>query len=127
MKVRIYYEDTDLGGIVYHSNFIKYCERARSQRVFDRGFKFDFGTGFVVNKIICDYLKPAFLGDLLEVRSEVLSRQGAKITLRQEIFRIENLEQKNLNEKLFEAEISIVFVKNGKPARLKPEVLALFD
>lgn len=81
MKVRIYYEDTDAGGIVYHTNYIKYCERARSEHFFSHGMlpgdtnKY----GFVVRKINADFLGSTKLGDLLTVRTSILELKKAAL------------------------------------------------
>ena len=74
MKIRIYYEDTDAGGIVYHANYIKYCERARSEMFFGSDVKpFSKDGHFVVSEIRAKFKKPAVLGDLLEVKTSVAS------------------------------------------------------
>ena len=66
MKIRIYYEDTDAGGIVYHANYIKYCERARSEMFFDPEVKpFSEDGHFVVSEIRAKFKKPAVLSDIL--------------------------------------------------------------
>ena len=116
MKIRIYYEDTDAGGIVYHTNYIKYCERARSEHFFSHGMlpgdtnKY----GFVVRKIDADFLGSAKLGDVLTVQTSILEYKKSNITLLQEIF----LEEK----KLFSMEVVLVYVEEGKPRRI-PEYL----
>ena len=66
MKIRIYYEDTDAGGIVYHANYIKYCERARSEMFFGSEVKpFSKDGHFVVSEIRAKFKKPAVLSDIL--------------------------------------------------------------
>lgn len=117
MQVRIYYEDTDAGGIVYHTNYIKYCERARSEHFFSHGMlpgdtnKY----GFVVRKINADFLGSAKLGDILTVQTSILEYKKSNLTLLQEIF----LDDK----KLFSMEVLLVYVEGGKPKRI-PEALA---
>lgn len=67
MKIRIYYEDTDAGGIVYHANYIKYCERARSEYMFRQNIMPGSGSehGFVVRSLKADYYAVSILGDML--------------------------------------------------------------
>lgn len=117
MKVRIYYEDTDAGGIVYHTNYIKYCERARSEHFFSRGMMPGEGnkSGFVVRKIDADFLGSARLGDLLEVRTSVEEFKKSSLILLQEIYKEET--------KLFSMKVMLVYVEAGKPRRI-PEELA---
>jgi acyl-CoA thioester hydrolase len=116
MTIRIYYEDTDAGGIVYHTNYIKYCERARSEFFFSQGKlpKLGKSSGFVVRKISCDYLATATLGDLLQVTTKIETMRNSSIGLRQEVFRGKT--------KLFSASILLVYVEDGKPRRI-PDVL----
>ncbi len=120
MQIRVYYEDTDIGGVVYHSNYLKFCERARSELFFERGMSPILDEGaFVVRSLKADFLKPAMFGDLLDVKTELLHMKGASLTLKQTISRGE--------ERLFEAEICLAFVKGGKPARIPSKVAAIFD
>ncbi|MGC9351806.1 MAG: YbgC/FadM family acyl-CoA thioesterase [Sulfurovum sp.] len=116
MKIRVYYEDTDAGGIVYHTNYIKYCERARSEHFFSRGMMPGEGnkSGFVVRKIDADFLGSARLGDLIEVTTSVIGSKRSSITLLQEIYKED--------KKLFSMEVLLVYVEAGKPRRI-PEIL----
>ena len=76
MKIRVYYEDTDAGGIVYYSNYLNFCERARSDAFFNRGLTPVLESGhFVVKKLTADYSLSAKLGDLLEVHTELVARK----------------------------------------------------
>ncbi len=121
MKIRVYFEDTDIGGIVYHTKYINFCERARSEILFRNGimpYDAESKSGYIVKSLKCDFLKSATLGDVLEVKTKVLSVSKVKFTLLQEIFKGE--------EKLFSMEVKVVYVKEGKPARIDSEVLALF-
>ena len=124
MKIRVYYEDTDTGGVVYHSNYINFCERARSDVFFQRGLTPALENGhFVAKKIVADYLASAKLGDLLEVKTEMLELKAASFILKQTIY-------KN-NKKIFVMKITLVYVTlEGKPQRLdeyiKETVLDLF-
>lgn len=114
MKIRIYYEDTDAGGVVYHANYLKYCERARSELFFAKGSSPAIDDGhFVVKHIEANFIRAAKLGDMIELRHEIVKLGGASLELKQEIFRDD--------EKLFSIISTLVFVKNGKPARFSPE------
>ncbi len=114
MKIRVYYDDTDAGGIVYHANYIKYCERARSELFFQYGKSPAIDGGhFVVKHLEADFIKSAKLGDILEVRHEILEMKNASIKLLQNIFKED--------EKIFEIISSLVFVKNGRPSRIDKE------
>lgn len=123
MKVRVYYEDTDTGGIVYHSNYINFCERARSEAFFSRKLSPAVENGgFVAKKIQAEYIKPAVLGDMLEVKTELKEMKAASFTLTQSIYREE--------EKLFTMDITLAFLdEKGKVKRLgetKELILSLF-
>jgi len=121
MKIRVYYEDTDAGGIVYHANYIKYCERARSEEFFSRGMKPVDGvaSGFVVSSLSASFHAPAVLGDMLEVKTEVLSRKRSNTTLLQEVYRDDT--------KLFSMEIKLVFMSDGRICRIPDSMVELFD
>ena len=91
--VRIYYEDTDCGGIVYHTNYIKYCERARSEIFFGEGAMPNTDSiGLVVRKMNAEFLDSARLGDLLRVKTRILKLGGSSLTLKQEIFLVDSCE-----------------------------------
>lgn len=120
MKIRIYYEDTDAGGIVYHTNFIKYCERARSEIFFAKNmFPLEGNAGFVVRHIDANFLGMAKLGDIIEVETEKLSLKKASLVLKQTIYNNEN--------KIFEMNITLAFVQEGKPKRIPEHFLALLS
>ncbi|MBR2495567.1 YbgC/FadM family acyl-CoA thioesterase [Helicobacter sp.] len=87
MQVRIYYEDTDCGGIVYHTNYIKYCERARSELFFSHNTLPSLDTcGFVVSAIDAKFLGFARLGDVLWVHTQAQKLGRVQILLRQRIY-----------------------------------------
>lgn len=87
MQIRIYYEDTDCGGIVYHTNYIKYCERARSEVFFRVGELPSSGTcGFVVSALEAKFLGFARLGDVLWVQTQMRKLGRVQILLRQRIY-----------------------------------------
>jgi len=119
MKIRVYYDDTDAAGIVYHANYLKFCERARSELFFERGKSPAINGGhFVVKKIEADFKKPAKLGDLIEVKHEIISMKSASLTLKQNIW---------LNDiKLFEMISILVFVINGRPTKVDENTKEFF-
>jgi len=121
MKIRVYYEDTDAGGIVYHTNYIKYCERARSEIFFSKGMLPTLGerSGFVVRNLKADFLSSASLGDILEVTTTVLTKKRSSITLLQEVLKE--------NQKIFTMEILLVYVNEGKPTRIPQEFQEIFN
>ena len=121
MKIRVYYEDTDAGGIVYHTNYIKYCERARSEIFFEKGETPSDGekSGFVVKNIDANFIGMANLGDMLEVKSEVIQQKTASVILQQSVFKEE--------KKIFEMNITLVFVRDGKPKAIPTHLHEIFN
>ena len=119
-NVRVYYEDTDLAGIVYYANYLKFIERARTEWVRDLGvdqgrLKADAGIVFAVRRVEADYLAPAHFDDVLSVRTALLKATGARMILNQTVRRA--------GETLFEAEVTLVALSSeGKPARLPADV-----
>ena len=89
--IRVYYEDTDMGGIVYHANFLKFIERARSEWVaglgLDQNAMRDDGIVFAVRRVEADYMLPARYGDELEVRTTTASISGARLVMDQKVVR----------------------------------------
>ena len=118
--VRVYYEDTDLAGIVYYANYLKFIERARTEWVralgVDQGrLRSLAGIVFAVRRVEADYLRPARFDDELRVQTALLAMTGARIVLEQDIFRA--------SEKLFAATVTLVCLTDGgHPARIPPEV-----
>lgn len=112
MQIRVYYEDTDVGGVVYHSNYLNFCERARSQLFFDAGRSPILEVGhFVAKHIDADYLKSAKFADILEVKTTLLELKNASFSLLQQVFRGE--------EKLFEMTIVLVYIDfNGNVSKI---------
>ena len=121
MQIRVYYEDTDAGGIVYHTNYIKYCERARSEIFFAKDEMPTDGdrSGFVVRHIDANFLGMAKLGDMLEVQSEVVKQRNASVYLKQTVFKED--------KKIFEMDVQLVFVREGKPAIIPPHLHNVFE
>ena len=116
MKIRVYYEDTDMGGIVYHANYLKFCERARSEYFFQGGTTPHLEEGeFVAASMQAKFKASAKLGDMLNVRTDVLSLKSSSLLLKQCVYKDEVL--------LFDMEIKLGFVKNGKIGRMSKEAL----
>ena len=120
MKIRVYYEDTDLGGIVYHTNYIKYCERARSEIFFAQGILplEENQSGFVVHALQANFLATATLGDMLDISTQVLQQKRTSIRLKQEIFKEE--------KKVFSMEVLLVYISEGKPSRIPDNFKSVF-
>lgn len=117
---RVYYEDTDLAGVVYYANYMKFIERARTEWVRSMGvdqakLKDEDGLVFAVRRVEADYFQPAKFDDELLVETTVESLTGARLTLRQDVLRD--------GEKLFSGIVTLVAIgANGAPARL-PAIL----
>ena len=91
--VRVYYEDTDCGGVVYYANYLKFMERARSERLRAMGFEQDRlrdseNILFTVHSIQVDFRRPATFNDALEVTAEISRQRRASLTFAQEIRRV---------------------------------------
>ena len=118
MPIRIYYEDTDAGGVVYHARYVAFCERARSDCLRLLGIHqstFE-DANFVVRRMVCDFLKPARLDDLVEVHTRFVEMGGARIELGQEVMLNGNT--------VFKADVTVALVDSrGRPKRL-PETMA---
>jgi acyl-CoA thioester hydrolase len=87
--IRVYYEDTDAGGVMYHANYLRFAERARTEALRDAGLPHaamlaEHGVMFMVRGLDLQYLRPARLDDLVTIRTETLQSTGATVTLRQE-------------------------------------------
>ena len=118
MKIRVYYEDTDIGGIVYHANYLKYCERARSELFFSKGKIPIIGnSSFVVSSVEAKFLGQATLGDILEVKTNLIKAKKVSLILLQEIY--------NNDIKIFSASIKLAFLNNGKPTMIDKEQLTI--
>lgn len=121
--IRVYFEDTDFSGAVYHANYLRFCERGRTDCLRVMGVhhhELHKGEGgglvFVVRRMECDFHKPARIDDLLEVRTVCLEAGGARAVLGQRIVRGETL--------LFEARVTVALVgADGRPRRF-PQGLA---
>lgn len=113
LAVRVYYEDTDFSGAVYHANYLKFCERARSDCLRLLGIHHHRleGMGFVVRRMVCEFLKPARIDDLLEVETRFSEMAGARLELEQKVRRG--------GESLFAARVTVALVDaRGRPRRV---------
>lgn len=113
--LRVYYEDTDLAGLVYYANYLKFIERARSEYVrelgIDQAAMKDDGLVFAVSRVEADYIQPAKYDDLLAVYTTITRKTAARLTLKQEVMRD--------GARLFEAIVTIVCLdETGRPQRL---------
>ena len=123
MKFRIYYDDTDAQGIVYHSNFLKFCERARSEIFFANGVVFSPDSHFVVSHIDASFIKPAFLGDIIDVTTQIKEIKKASLILSQKIYKCSD----NGEILIFSAEICVAYLKNKKIAKMNDEILKIIE
>ncbi len=119
---KVYYEDTDAGGIVYYANYLKYIERARTETlgtvgIFQNKIKDQLNIIFVVRSIFAEYMKPAKLDDILEVTTNFIKLGMVSIVVEQEIFLKKT--------KIFGAKVKLGIIDlNGKPKKL-PSTLRL--
>ena len=124
--VRVYYEDTDAAGVVYYANYLKFCERARTEWLRALGFeqqslRDERGTVFVVRSVSADYLASAVLDDALTVETHVAEIGRAKLVFAQKILRGEDV--------LFESKVGVVCVdwSKKKPASIPDDIRALLE
>lgn len=121
-ETRVYYEDTDLAGIVYYANYLKYIERARTEWVRGLGIdqvklKADTGIVFAVSRLEANYTQPGRFDDILSVTTLPLMATPARLTLAQAVYRQQTL--------LFDAEVTLVAIgPDGRPTRLPEEIRA---
>jgi len=125
LTIRIYYEDTDFSGVVYHAAYLKFFERGRTEALRACGvhhsemLKRDEPLAFAVRKMTTEWLAPARIDDLLEVRTRFLSAKGARMMLAQEIWREDVL--------LARAEVEAACISlSGRARRLPPEIVEKF-
>ncbi|MEN8894386.1 tol-pal system-associated acyl-CoA thioesterase [Planktotalea arctica] len=118
--LRVYYEDTDLAGIVYYANYLKFIERGRTEWVREQGIdqsqmRDDEGLVFAVRRVEADYLLPARFDDDLIVRTSIEQMSGARIVLSQDVMRGTDL--------LFSAQVTLVALTlEGQPTRLPANI-----
>ncbi len=124
--IRIYYEDTDFSGVVYHAAYLKFFERGRTEALRTSGvhhaelLKRDDPLAFAVRKMSTHWVAPARIDDILEVRTVFVSAKGARMFLTQEIWRDETL--------IAHAEVeAFCMTLTGRPRRLPSDIAARFD
>lgn len=122
LELRVYYEDTDLAGVVYYANYLKFIERGRTEALRALGvdqarLKREQGLAFVVTRVAIDYRRPAAFDDLLTVETRLARLGGASATMEQRVARGETT--------LAEAEVTLALVDaSGRAARLPPALRA---
>ena len=123
-KLKVYYEDTDSGGVVYYANYLKFLERARTEALFSIGYsnkkiKDNFGFLIIVKACNIEYKKPANLEDELTVRSFVKSITKTSFFMNQIITKADDI--------IVEAQVHLVFVNtDGKPVKIPDEIYSKF-
>ena len=123
MNIRVYYEDTDLGGVVYYANYLRFIERARSEWIRELGIdqikmRNEEKAIFVVTKIKADYLSPARFDDILTVDTKIKVVSPVRAYFYQNIFREEKV--------IFKAEVCVTCTSNsGKVLRLPEKIKIL--
>ena len=124
-KIKVYYEDTDAGGVVYYANYLKYLERARTEALFSIGFsnkkiQDQFNSLIIVKSCNIEYKKSAHLEDELKIRSFVKSITKTSFLMNQIITKGEDI--------IVEAQIHLVFVnKESKPVKIPDEIYSKFE
>jgi acyl-CoA thioester hydrolase len=123
-RLRVYYEDTDSGGLVYHANYLKFAERARTEMLRHLGveqekLRAESGLMFVVRRLVADFLRPARLDDELMVATRLMRLRGASLELDQEVRRSDR--------PLVKLALAIACLKSdGRPARLPAMLTSAF-
>ena len=117
----IFYEDTDMGGRVYHANYLKFIERARSKfieflNIDQRAMLLEEKKFFVVKNIVADYLLPAYFGDKLEIFTTLIELKRASMILKQEILKD--------NKKIFGCDVRLALLNSsGKPEKFSIDLV----
>ena len=124
--IRVYYEDTDSGGVVYHSNYLKFMERARTEwlrdfEIHQKALKDNLNLMFVVHEIDIKFIRPAVFNDEIEVQTKLEKLGSVKIELEQKIFRSSEL--------LIESRVVVASVNSisMKPMRIPNEIKLLME
>lgn len=122
ISVRVYYEDTDFSGVVYHASYLRFMERGRTELIRALGiaqrelFDGDAALGFAVRRMLIDFVRPAVMDDLLTIETRATLARGATMELDQRILRGE--------EVLVTAQVKVACVGGGKARRI-PDSLRL--
>ena len=121
-KTKVYYEDTDAGGIVYYARYLHFIERARTEMIYDhlklnhKQLRDQFNVIFVVRECNVKYLKSANFEDNLEVKTEVVKKSSVRLNLLQEVYRN--------NEILVTAQVELAVIdSNGSVSKLPKDLL----
>ena len=123
-KLKVYYEDTDSGGVVYYANYLKYLERARTEALSiiglsNKKIKNDYGAFIIVKSCNIEYNKSAYLEDHLQIKSFIDSKSKTSFLMNQSIFKDEDL--------IVEAKIHLVFInEKSKPVKIPEKILTDF-
>jgi acyl-CoA thioester hydrolase len=122
--VRVYYEDTDFSGRVYHASYLRFLERGRTEWLRRRGFAHrdlaeNSGVVFAVRSLQIEFLAPAMMDDLLEVETSVAAERGASIEFKQRVLRGD--------KELVAAEVLVASIRDGRPARIPADLRRLFQ
>jgi len=126
MPVRVYYEDTDAGGIVYYANYLKFAERARTEflrhhDIHQQALIDQAGLAFVVRRVTVDYHSPAALDDLLQVETQMTTVKGASVEMTQRIMRDDTLLI------TLEVKVACIDTTTGRALRLPVDVRQKFS
>jgi len=124
MEVRVYYEDTDFSGVVYHSNYLKYMERSRSEwlrhlEIYHTDLAQD-DSAFAIHRMTLHFGPPAVIDDLLLVRTQLQKLTGARSFLRQDVLRIGDNGEEIM---LCGADVEVAFISHGGGAKRFPDDL----
>ena len=117
--VRVYYEDTDFSGRVYHASYLRFLERGRTEWLRGHGFAHrdlaeNLGVVFAVRSLQIEFSAPAMMDDLLEVETSVTAVRGASIDFKQRVLRS--------NNELVTAEVLVASIREGRPARIPADL-----
>jgi acyl-CoA thioester hydrolase len=116
LSVRVYYEDTDFSGVVYHASYLRFMERGRTELIRSLGIEqrelFDGGTalGFAVRKMAIEFIRPAVMDDLLTVETRSVAARGATMDVEQRVLRGEDV--------LVTAQVLVACVGGGRARRI---------
>lgn len=126
LSLRIYYEDTDFSGFVYHARYLHFFERARTEMLralgHDQRAMFANSEGpeaFVVRRMTIEFIRPALMDDIVEVRSTTTKVAGATMQIDQKLYRSEEL--------LCAADVQVAYLVGGRPRRMPDTLRALFE
>ena len=131
-KLKVYYEDTDAGGIVYYANYLKFLERARTEMIYELGLnhnilKEKYGFQIVVSNCNIAFKKSANFEDNLKINTELKSLSAVKIEMYQNVYRANSSTFKGNEEMLIDGKITLACINDiGKPCKMPKEAITLF-